>query len=357
VNTDKTYSTKQKFHEKTIRTMLSVYFLSYLLQSVFVVWIPRVKAESRPTINQVAVFVDNALYQNPQVKNEIQRYATQYIQQRVDNGRALVIPINTSQFKSRDIVKILENLYFDGIKDESSSLVGTILIGDIPLPVLKKNDYVYPSIYPYVDFIDHKFIFDKNSQYFVFKDNNQGQPEIWHGVLNFGANTQHYLDYFQKLKTYHQAPANFIGKRVWFDDFIHLKKVFSAQTLPYYVNKFLFVDDVAYRRYTNLLIDIFNFDNTQNVSSAFKNFNDELNQQKKTLTTADDGSDPMLFDKINDYQDSLNQRASQAKQPEISTSSTPTLFLKKTIDQFFKNYSEIYNPQYLSKVRDAILAG
>jgi hypothetical protein len=59
----------------------------------------------------IAVFVDKDVYQNS--KNSIERYATDYIQQRVSNSKALILPINTQNFKAIDLVRMLENMYFD----------------------------------------------------------------------------------------------------------------------------------------------------------------------------------------------------------------------------------------------------
>ncbi|HCY21591.1 TPA: hypothetical protein DIC40_07265 [Patescibacteria group bacterium] len=62
----------------------------------------------------MAVFVDKDIYQN--AKSDIEWYATDYIQQRISNSKALVLPINTQNFKAIDVVRMLENMYFDGIK-------------------------------------------------------------------------------------------------------------------------------------------------------------------------------------------------------------------------------------------------
>jgi len=59
----------------------------------------------------VAVFVDKDVYQNS--KSSIEWYATDYIQQRVSNSKAIVLPINIQNFKAIDLVRMLENMYFD----------------------------------------------------------------------------------------------------------------------------------------------------------------------------------------------------------------------------------------------------
>lgn len=82
-----------------------------------------------------------------------------------------------------------EKLYYegDGEQDTMSRLVGTILIGDLPIPMVDSLKDQFPSIYPYVDFVDKKFLYDeKTGKYIVAQNDSQKivEPEIWHGVIN-----------------------------------------------------------------------------------------------------------------------------------------------------------------------------
>ncbi|MBQ7073686.1 hypothetical protein IJM86_01180 [bacterium] len=89
----------------------------------------------------------------------------------MDNTKALVLPINLENIHAYELYRILENIYFEGIEKENSNLIGTILIGDIPLPVINQNGYIFPSIYPYVDFLEQKYIRNEELQYFVPNNN------------------------------------------------------------------------------------------------------------------------------------------------------------------------------------------
>ena len=49
------------------------------------------------------------------------------------------------------------------------------------------GDEQFPSVYPYVDFVDKKFVYDEASKrYKTAKTDTQKiiEPEIWHGVIN-----------------------------------------------------------------------------------------------------------------------------------------------------------------------------
>jgi hypothetical protein len=95
--------------------LLLIYSLSYFLQSWFFIDFGSVFAENPlDRTHLVAVFVDKDIYQD--TKSDIERYATDYIQQRISNSKAIVLPINVENFKAIDLVRMLENMYFDGIK-------------------------------------------------------------------------------------------------------------------------------------------------------------------------------------------------------------------------------------------------
>ncbi len=82
--------------------------------------------------------------------DDIERYATEYVQKKISNGKAIVFPVNIDSeewLDATDIVKILENIYFDGIKDKSSSLVWLVLFGDIPLPIVETNWFRRTTVY------------------------------------------------------------------------------------------------------------------------------------------------------------------------------------------------------------------
>lgn len=80
-----------------------------------------------------------------------------------------------------------EKLYYEGDgKSGISSLVGTVLIGNIPIPVIYKDGLSTPSIFPYVDFDDKRFVFDALSKkYLATREAPESSDvEIWHGVIN-----------------------------------------------------------------------------------------------------------------------------------------------------------------------------
>jgi len=85
------------------------------LNQAFFIDFKKVFAESTLSkTNIVAIVVDQDVYAKHE--SDIKWYATDYVQKNVSNSKAIVLPIDTTNLKARDIEKMLENIYFDGIE-------------------------------------------------------------------------------------------------------------------------------------------------------------------------------------------------------------------------------------------------
>lgn len=235
---------------------------------------------------------------------------------------------------------MLENMYFEGIKDESSKLVGTILIGDIPLPVVENNGFIYPSIFPYVDFENQEFIYDTNKKFFVYNNNPNGQAELWHGIIKFDA-AQQYNDFFTKVRSYYEHPTTFIDKAIWYEDFIGLKKYFIPENTKYYINSLLFSEDIGYHRFNNLLLNTLKDEHNDSALALGNNLKNDLQGVE----------DPEL----KAYADDMAARNDQASWlSQQTTSNMPTLTLKTATQEMLKWYDGLMSSQFLAKIKDNI---
>ena len=347
---------KKFFNKKKLTIMfLVIYVFSYLFHSLIYINQSSVFAEDPISNNNlVAIFVEENLYSK--IEDEIEWYAVDYVQQNIDNGRAIIFPINTDSedgMKAQDIVKVLENIYFDGLDWETSSLIWLVLIWDIPLPVVENAGFVFPSIYPYVDFEEQQYIYNWNKDFFVSNNNPKWQAEVWHGILNFDE-VQEYKDYFLKLTDYQSDPVNYIGKRFWYDDFVAIKKYFSEIDINTYINNFLFTEDLAYRRYTNTLADTFKWNYMDGVSAVLWWLNDLTRTGEIT-----DGWDIFwdFTEWVNNYVNDVNSLIDEADFDSIAWSQVPTLMLEWIVAEFLKTYDTLLNPNYLVQMRDNVEAG
>ncbi|HBB03396.1 TPA: hypothetical protein DCZ39_00620 [Patescibacteria group bacterium] len=322
-----------------IRTFIILYILSFFLQnSIFVDRKKVYAAENPSTTNIVAVFVDKDIYQN--IKNNLERYTTQYLQAKIANSKAVVLPIDTKTIKAFEISKILENMYFEGLKDQSSKLIGTILIGDVPLPVVQNNGFIYPSIFPYVDFEKQEFIYDSTKKFFVYNNNPNGQAELWHGIIKFDTD-QKYNDFFSKVKAYKADPIKFIEKAIRYEDFIGLKKYFIPENTKYYINNLSFAEDIGYHRFNNLLLNILKEEHNDSALAV----GNDLNNDMQNVTDPD----------LKAYAADMASRNSEAAAlSQDVSSSMPTLTLKKATSEMFKGYDGLVSSQFLSKIKDNI---
>lgn len=252
----------------------------------------------------------------------------------------MVLPIDTTTLKAHEISQILENMYFEGLKDESSKLVGTILIGDVPLPVVENNGFVYPSIYPYVDFEHQQFIYDTNKKFFIYNNNPNGQAELWHGIVKFDA-AQQYNDFFDKVKSYYTDPTAFIDKAIRYEDFIGLKKYFIPENTKYYINSLLFSEDIGYHRFNNLLLNILKDEHNDSTIELGNNLKKDLQ----------DVEDPELKAYANDMEARNNEAAGLSQQ---ASSNMPTLTLKTATQEMLKGYDGLVSSQFLAKIKDNI---
>ena len=342
------FITKSQMRNKTkkiiISIVLGVYILTNFLQSGLYRWNAVYAASSQSNQNNytnqtsitniVAIIVNDDIYDD--IKNDVEWYAKTYIQwawnnkyTSISNSNALVFPINVDNFSAKNIAQLLENLYFDWISWEPSKLVWVILIWDIPLPVVNQDWYIFPTIYPYVDFDEQKFIWDENSKYFVYNNNPNWQAEIWHWMINFEDNISEYTDYFNKLKSYLSNPSKYIWKSIWYEDFIWNNKYFNDNSLNFYLNNFIFAEDLWYHRYSDLMIKVMQWQRNKEMAELIEWLNEVNNWESYTG-----------MDSLTEMSDNMN---------------TPTMQIKAMLDNWYlSNYSSLFGQKYLKTITNNI---
>lgn len=316
-----------------INTFL-VYIASIFLQNFQILFSTWAAEKNIPHVNIVSVLVDDQIYDA--LKSEIQRYATEYIQKELPESKALVTPLNLENIQASDIHKMLENIYFDGLEEVNSSLIGLVLIGDIPLPVINENNYIFPSIYPYVDFLNQKYIRDAQEEYFVSNNNPAGQAEIRHGLINYEKNISEYQHFFQKIREYKADPSAFIGSGVWYEDFVANKNTFLEENLQFYQNKILFSEDIGYQRFTPLMLKIFQSEQNRRSTDILEGFNEAavaMGANENVVTSIEENS--------------LENDEAMSTQ-----------IVEKSIKEgMIINYTDIFSTQLGVNMRDNVLAG
>lgn len=326
-----------------IKIVLGIYIITTFFQSWFYMW-NNVYAASiwnnesqKDYTNIVAIIVNKKIYDNNKIRKDIEWYATEYIQWKwnkkytsVSNSKALVFPIDVDTFSTKNIAQLLENIYFDWIKWEPSKLVWLVLIWDIPLPVVNQDGYIYPTIYPYVDFEDQKFIWDDDSKYFVYNNNSKWQAEIWHWMINFWDDVREYLKYFSKLNNYFSNPEEYIWKAIWYEDFIWNNKYFNDNSLNFYLNNFLFAEDLWYHRYSDLMVKVMQWQRNKEMAELMESLN-SVNSWQVDLSG---------MDVLSELSDNMN---------------TPTMQIKAMLDNWYlSSYSSLFGQKYLKNITNNV---
>lgn len=239
-----------KLKKMLIAVTIFTYFVTFILQSnlwIFQLWAKNINKQS---VNIVTILVEDQ-YKNVDWLNW---YASEYIPNKLSNTKALVIPLQLWNISSYDIHRMMENIYFDGLSWSNSTLIWLIMIWDIPLPVVNQDWYVFPTVYPYVDFEDQKYLWDPSTKYFISNNKPFWQAEIWHWLINWDLIKN---DYFSKLRAYYDNPSDFIWDQMWYDDFIAQKEWFLDENFKYYQNRIIFAEDEWYLRFSPLMKKIF----------------------------------------------------------------------------------------------------
>lgn len=111
-------------------------FILFLSQTVQVSFFDRAKADATDYRDIVSIIVDEDTYS--QLRGKIRRYSED-VQGYLKATRVSII-VTPSTIRPEIVAAHNEKLYYEGDgKSGISSLVGTILIGNIPIPVVHKD--------------------------------------------------------------------------------------------------------------------------------------------------------------------------------------------------------------------------
>lgn len=141
--------------------------------------------ESADHEDVVSLLVEEELFRK--MPTDIDTYARR-IQAQLPHTRTVILTF------ARDahpylIASANERLYFSGLPNhgkKTQKLVGTILIGHVPLPVVHRGGLDFLSMYPYTDFSEPHFFWNWETSRYEFVGQKQGdaRPDIWHSVID-----------------------------------------------------------------------------------------------------------------------------------------------------------------------------
>ena len=257
-------------------------FLQYLPAQAFA--IPEAHAADEEEVPNdqlglIAILVEESLMQDFDMKSRIMTYA-ENAQSRTPHSKALVLEVSKDESTFK-IASALEKLYFEGVDtdlidgnplnndtkfEDDNQLVGVIMIGDIPLPVVHEENGSYvPSVYPYTDFYQKAYIYDYQTD--QFEKNKQAQdqtPEVWHGLIVPPSKApeeakKELMAYFDKNNDYTQGKNGFddFEQRMLYANFPEMEKQMNRVDYGNYKRYIDFMEEMVFKRFNKHLLKAF----------------------------------------------------------------------------------------------------
>lgn len=133
----------------------------------------------------VSLLVEEDLFRK--ISSDVDTYARR-IQDRLPHTRVTILTF-AKDASPYLIAAANERLYMSGLPDhgeKTQKLVGTILIGHLPIPVVHKNGKFFLSLYPYTDFDEPHFFWNWSTARYEFLNQKKEDPraDIWHSVID-----------------------------------------------------------------------------------------------------------------------------------------------------------------------------
>lgn len=331
--------------KKGIATILI--FSLVLSQTVQINLFPPVSASAEQYRDIVSIVVDRQT--NSRIRSAIDRYARD-IQASLGSTRVVISVIDDATTPAM-IAAHNEKLFYEGDGDDGvkSRLVGTILVGNVPLPMVNADGKYFPSIFPYVDFDNKAFLYNPRSERYEQVSSLQSgkkAPEIWHGVINPAvgrawngdADITMISDFLDKTHNYYTqsgkfAPTNESPKVFYFDGFAESKSIVMRSVFQYGL-WIANVENLAYNRFSKYLLT--------DVNNALKDYDKNNN------------------DGYADIIKSLGISGLNAEQATSNTLSddliktTPDVHTAAVLSGLLKSFHEVFNKKVLGEELAAV---
>ena len=224
----------------------------------------------------IAVLVEEGLMDDQMIRARIFTYAMN-AQSRVPHSKAFILEVSKDESPFK-ISSILEKLYFEGIdtdlidsnglnnnqiKEDDNELIGTVLIGNVPIPVVhEKEGETKLSIYPYVDFYRKHYIYNHQTDHFELNEKvSAPDPEIWHGLIippskDPATAREQLIEYFDKNNKYSEGNEDFADfeKRILYANFPEMEKQMNYMDYRNYQRYIKYMEEMVMNRYNKHLL-------------------------------------------------------------------------------------------------------
>ena len=300
------------------------------MQTVHVPFLYFTQANASGYNDIISIIVDDSLYSGS-VKSGILQYAND-IQGYLPNTRVAIFPVS-SQIRPNLIAALNEKLFYEGDGNGLSRLVGTVLVGNVPLPIVHRNNKAFPSVYPYIDFDQKNFVYDETQGAYNYtsKSLTNDKPEIWHSVIapNTGSASKDatkLTDFFTKTHAYYTksgmySAANTAVPYVFYFDGLHDQLSTRLVDWKAYNLGLAHTEDVTYHRYSKYL-------------------GRAINDAYNAITQADEG----------DLSGAINAIVGSYTGSSVDFSTVPDISVKNVMDNVVQPFYGIFNSTYIGDI-------
>ena len=211
----------------------------------------------------VAVLVDDNIFADSIVNFEMKKWAA-WIWTRMRDTNVVIYKLGDSE-NEQGIFEKLEKMYFSWVVSdnsyEESYLDWIILVWNIPLANVQLKEYttVKESVFPYTDFENKYFVFDKEKWYFARQTEIVvPKSEVWHWIIRPKQNeineVSFYANYFKKLNSYYAGEIE-NQENILFIDLNEERKSLNQDLLKQYNKSINFDFHIVYKKFSSSLLN------------------------------------------------------------------------------------------------------
>ncbi|MDA7494827.1 hypothetical protein N8455_00635, partial [Candidatus Gracilibacteria bacterium] len=247
------------------------------------------------------------------------------------------------------IASLNESLYLEGMKSvnngsDQEKLIGTVLVGDLPVPVIFNDTDAQKSIIPYVDFEDKYYHYNHVSKRYSENDTNIDglNVEIWHGIVapNSGSqegNIDAINKYFDKNNDYYTGQGLFDDSKGVMNGLVGSDISDNHTPYVFYFDQFREEQSLSYDSYNAYLAFV---ENKEDI--LYNRYNTELAEkiQEKVLGSQEESLDELK---------SLLGEDFEMNSPELTN--IPDIQTRHIINKVTKKFAEIFSKGSIGELR------
>ena len=300
------------------------------------------------------VLIEGALLRDSVLSGQVKNYCERI--QKAIGTACLITPWNGET--PQRIVEALQQMYFEGVEVNGgmAKLVGLVIIGEVPLPVVRKGDEAFPSVFPYTDLSHPTYIYLSDEEAFLPSSETSSQAEIWHGLIRPPGKGEERVaalhQFFEKNELFYSGKGPIMKDQIGFHDQFWENSSFDNEAKSWYEKKMQSLDKLFNYEYSGKWLNELS-------GESVKRF-EELTAEKLGSRSQDANQD-LGFDAKQVAKDSAQKVGTASKtNPDVKAygedrlkESVPDMFSPGAIRNLLKDYLQVVQ-RYVSGTSETL---